>query len=112
MDYRSVTLRDIERMQNEIAQYYRGRKIFMILGWLCIAISITIVIIAGLTATEDNPKTSAVVISSIIFAAGIVMFILRSALYNKRIRNRKNLISQAKQYQETVRLFNNNEGKK
>ena len=107
MDYKTVTLRDVERMQDEIAQFYKRRKVFMGLGWIFVAASITYFLI-GIATNGDKENVAFVAHCSSLFAAGIVMFILRSALYNKRIRNRKVLIEQAKQYQETVKIFENN----
>ncbi len=33
MDYKDVTLEDIERMENELRHYYSMRKMFLGIGW-------------------------------------------------------------------------------
>lgn len=86
---------EIEKLNEELEHYYQKRKLFLFLGFMLIVLAIAVTIplaIAGLT--------SLVTIPALLISSGIVLFILRGALFNTRIRNRKERIKYLQEHPE------------
>ena len=101
-----MTLKDIERIEGEIAHFYHMRKVFLGVGWLLMGGFFTSIVL-GVVIGMGRPYGVYVfsLLASLCFIAAITMFILRSAMYNGRIRNRKNLIKAAMDYKKKEQLF-------
>ena len=109
MDARDVTLEDIERFEQEIARFYKLRKLFLGIGWGCIGLGLLLIpaaVVIGMNGSEIGSQAMIYLISFAL-AGGIICFILRGALFNRRIRTRKLLIAEARKYQQDKQLFNN-----
>jgi len=101
MDYRNLSSADIRRLKRELEGFYNAR---MVLMWCAIGAMITAIAFLGLGVhyISINPFMAAVCFTFIPLSigAGITLFILRSALFNKRIRNRETLLDKAAEYQK------------
>ena len=98
---------EIIKYQKEIDRMYSERKVFLALGLICL-LSFIPLLIAGV-ATKDG------IFVGLAFSTlplGILFFILRSALYNTRIRNRKRLIQETKNELELDKLYSQRESDK
>lgn len=82
-----VESEEIKKIKDELEKFYSKRRMFLILGLVLIFVGIGVALIA-LTEIEIF-----ITLGSMIISGGIVMFILRSALFNTRIRNRKERIA-------------------
>ena len=110
MDYKEVTLEDIERMENELRHYYSMRKMFLGIGWGLIGLSIILFFLAVFIGAFIAPSNQKIIylmsyLVSFSIVGAIAIFILRGALYNRRIKNRRELIKQAKEYRQNRQLF-------
>ena len=93
MDYRNLTEDDINQFKQEIAQYMQYRNIMQwtALGSFGGAITFIILMFYMRTINYFGYEVCLyMIVISII--AGIVLFILRSALFNSRINRRRALI--------------------
>ena len=98
----NITSEDIVRYEAEIARFYKLRKMFMGIGWGCIGLGVLlfpIAVVLGVNGSESGAYAMIYLISFAI-SGGIVCFILRGALFNRRIKTRKDLIQKAKRYNE------------
>lgn len=75
---------EIEQLEQEIAAMYRKRKKFLLFGLLLIILGVGVAIPLAFVPIEGL-----YIIPANMIAAGIVLLILRGALFNARIRNRK-----------------------
>ena len=106
MEPQDVTFDDVQKYREEIKYFYHMRKVFLGIGWGCIGIGITLGIsLAAASKGNDTLMQFAIYLASFSIVAGLVCFVLRGALYNRRIKNRKMLIRQATQYQQERDLF-------
>jgi cellobiose-specific phosphotransferase system component IIC len=106
MDYKTMTLEDIDRLQEEIDQFYHYRHLMIGIGWACMGLTILFAILASVSGTQGEASFLMFAwLAGFSFVAAIVLWILKSALYNQRIRNRKILIKRAKEYQKDRKLF-------
>ena len=108
MDYRELTTEDIEELEEEIAEFYRYRRIFLGVGWGLIGTAFIMLIYLLMYSNNFHNEGTMYLLEYFAFfmiAGGIVMFILRSAMFNSRIKNRKRLIKDAKDYQKKNRLL-------
>lgn len=102
-----LTKEEMIKLQNEINSMYGERKVFAIIASLLLASFLPLLILAIIT---QNGVFTALASLSLFF--GIVLFILRSALYNTRIRNRKRLIQETKNQLELDKLYSQRESDK
>ena len=96
---------ELQQYREEILLFNKRKKLFRRLGWLSIGLSIILAIIFainGVHSIEDNPL---LYLSTILFTTGIVLFILKGAIYNQRIKNRRRIIQEAKEEHEIDKLF-------
>ena len=108
MDYKEVTEEDIVRFQEEIKHFYNLRHLFIGIGWSCIVIALFFIF--GF-ASEQYGVICGFFFATL-FITGIVFFILKSAMFNRRIRNRKILIRDATEYQKMKKVFGQNQENK
>ena len=104
MDYKEVTEEDVVRLQEEIKHFYNLRHLFIGIGWSCIVTAFFF--IPGFVS-EQYARICGFFFATL-FIAGIVFFILKSAMFNRRIRNRKILIRNATEYQKMKKVFEQN----
>ena len=93
---------DKNKLEKEINSMMRKRRLFMILGFSFLGGAMTFSIISSILETLYNNNDTVILIcalllslASLLFAASITMFILRSALFNARIYNRRIIINNA-----------------
>lgn len=78
---------EIEKMEQELASYYSKRRLFLLFSLLALVIG------AGTFVGSVFAESSILyLLAGNLMAGGIVLLILRSALFNTRIRNRKEKI--------------------
>lgn len=104
MDYKEVTEEDVVRFQEEIKHFYNLRRLFIGIGWSCI---VTAFFFTPGFASEQYIGICGFFFATL-FIAGIVFFVLKSAMFNRRIRNRKILIRDAAEYQKMKKVFEQN----
>ena len=102
MDAKDLTEFDIQKFEQEIAKFEENRKSFLAAGLGCIGGGITALIVVSIMFIRQDIIYMTYFIFEFVFTifGGITFLILRSALYNNRINNRKRLIAEAKRYQE------------
>lgn len=101
MDYRDLTKEDIEQYEEEINKYmqYRNAMKWSAVGSFGGAITFAILAFYFYTRQYQIYTISMYMIYFSI-AAGIVLFILRSVLFNGRINRRRNLIKRYEKNQK------------
>ena len=82
---------EIQKLENELKEFYKKRMMFLILGFVAIIVGI------GVAAISFTGIEAFISLGSSIIAGGIALFILRSALFNTRIRNRRERIKYLKE---------------
>ena len=92
---KDYTVDDIETINNEIKHYYSKRKLFLGLAFACFGLAIVFVIIGVFSGIQ-----AFVTLTALAFCGMIVLFVLRGALFNRRIKARKLLLKEAKMYKE------------
>ena len=102
----NYTKEDLLKYQQEINHFKKVRKFFLILGWALIGAGILIGIPLAIivVANGGKPYIVSYVVATFI-VAGIVLFVLRAALFNRRIGNRKNILEEAKEQSELEELY-------
>ena len=107
MDAKDLTEFDIRKFEQEIAKFEENRKSFLAAGLGCIGGGITALIVVSIMFIRQDIIYMTYFIFELLVTlfvftifGGITFLILRSALYNNRINNRKRLIAEAKRYQE------------
>lgn len=116
VDFEQLTERDIQEYKDDIARYQRSQKLFKTLGLIFLGLMIFFllmgiagIIILALNATAESVNGGIVAVSSILMSFGftffslflvamIIMFVLKSALFDRKIFNRERLI---KRWEET-----------
>lgn len=89
---------DLARFQEEINHFYRLRRLFLIIALSCLGGALVIGLPITIAMAANNvDATIGVYIISLFISAAIALFIIRSALFNRRIRNRKIIISKINQ---------------
>lgn len=89
---------DLARFQEEINHFYRLRRLFLIIALSCLGGALVIGLPITIAMAANNADAAiGVYIISLFISAAIVLFIIRSALFNRRIRNRKIIISKINQ---------------
>ena len=104
---------ELQQFREEIFIFSKRKKTLRGIGWLCIISSIICLIIFWSLSNEPSISDMNIALYSSIFlfCAGIIIFITKSALYNPRIKIRRQIIRQAKEEYEIDRMFENeNEG--
>lgn len=100
------TQEELLKYQEEINHFYRLRKLFLGLGFAAIGTGIVIGIpLAVAISNNGGNMYIASYFISLSIVAGIILFILRGALFNRRIKNRKIIIAEAKKEYEIRRMF-------
>ena len=84
---------ELLKYQEEIKHFYKMRKLFLGIGWACIGAGLII----GIPIAIGVNMELGVYFCSFSIVAGIIFFVLRGALFNRRIKSRKLLIKQAKE---------------
>ena len=101
----NYTKEDLLKYQQEINHFKKVRKLFLILGWVLMGLGIIGIPIAVIiVANGGKPYIVSYVVATFI-VAGIVLFVLRAALFNRRIGNRKNILEEAKEQSELEELY-------
>ena len=116
VNFDQLTDRDIQEYKDDIAKYQRAQGLFKRLGFiflglmfLFLAMAIAGVVILAVNANPDSVSGGVIAASSIMMSFGftffglflvamIIMFILRSALFDRKIFNRECII---KRWEET-----------
>ena len=101
MDYRDLTKEDIEQYEEEINKYmqYRNAMKWSAVGSFGGAITFLILLFYFRTVQYQFYEISLFMVF-VSIAAGIVLFILRSVLFNGRINRRRNLIKRYEKNQK------------
>ncbi len=102
MDYKEMTLEDVEQLNEEIDHFYKMRKLLLGLGWGSIGLGFILVFF--FISSEPMMRLFGY-LSPISICAGVIILILRGPLYNRRIRNRKILVKKAIEYRKNKQLF-------
>ncbi len=90
--------RDVIKLRDEIDYFYKRRKIFLFIALGCLGLGLIffiVGIIVGSNASNVNGYSVFVYLASLFISGFVVLMILRSALYNRRIKNRKELLKEA-----------------
>ena len=102
----SYTKEQLLQFQREINHYYKMRKLFLGLGWALIGSAILIVFpIAVAIGINDGDYMLISYLISFMIVGGIVLFVLRKAMFNRRIKNRKQILKEAKEEHEIESMF-------
>ena len=129
IEIEKLTERDIRKFKREIEGYEKSKKVFLILGFvfmvltiLLLAVAIMFGIFAGFAGKEINDYFSfqyfylylslcvtSASFASTIFLVTILMFILRAVLFQKKTENRLNAIEDYEEYQASLKKLPNNE---
>jgi len=102
-DPKDFTPEDIYDLESQILNLYSKRKMFIGIGWGSLGTGITLLFICmfvNIAKGDVNLIGFLFGLGLTLFVGGIVFFILKSALFNTRINNRKLLVQKAKMYQE------------
>ena len=107
MDAKALTENDIQKFEQEIAKFEENRKTFLAAGLGCICGGlVALIIVIILYVRQDVVYMTFLIFELLLYLllltifGGIGLLVLRTALYSKRINNRKNLIAEARRYQE------------
>ena len=101
----NYTKEDLLKYQQDLNHFNKVRKLFLILGWVLMGLGIIGIPIAVIiVANGGKPYIVSYVVATFI-VAGIVLFVLRAALFNRRIGNRKNILEEAKEQSELEELY-------
>ena len=102
MENKELSQADIKKYQEEINKFMSYRKALIWSSIGCFIAGVTFIGLAIFFVIEGNflATTICSYCTSFSFVAGIVLSILKSALFNRRIRNRAILIEQAKKQQQ------------
>ena len=101
MDYRQLTERDIQELENDITKYMNARIVFMWSALGSFSGAVMFFFLAYyLTTIQYQFREISIALGCLSIAAGIALFVLRSALFNRRISRRKVLIRRAREYQK------------
>ena len=113
MDAKNLTEEDINKFEQEIAKFEENRKTLLAVGISGIVGGfISLVLVIVLFMRQDIIYMTFVIFELLLYACifiifgGIACIILRTALYCKRINNRKNLIAEARRYQKDNSIIN------
>ena len=118
-----LTDRDIRRYKRSIENYKQRKKLFLILGFVCLGLTIVFLaaaILLGIFAARAGSEVddyfsyeyfalflslciTTASFASTAFVITIIMFVLRGALFDKKIENRKAIIEEYEIYQEELR---------
>ena len=101
------TKEELQKFREDIEYYYQKRKMFAGLGWASMGIGITFLIIAIVVAINGGYSGVFSYLASFSISGAVVLWILRSALYNQRIKNRRIILQQAKEEHEIDQMFDN-----
>ena len=102
----SYTKEQLLQFQREINHFYKMRKLFLGLGWALIGTAILIVFpIAVAIGINDGDYVLISYLISFMIVGGIVLFVLRKAMFNRRIKNRKQILKEAKEEHEIESMF-------
>ena len=107
-----LTDRDIQEYKDDIDRYQRTQKLFKRLGFIFLGLMLFFlilgvagIVILAVNATTESVEPGIVVVSSLMMSFGfsffglflvamVIMFVLRSALFDRKIYNRERLIKQ------------------
>lgn len=116
VDFEQLTERDIQEYKDDIERYHRSQKLFKRLGFIFMGLmffflvmGVAGIVILAINATAESVNGGIVAVSSILMSFGfsffslflvamIIMFVLKSALFDRKIFNRERLI---KRWEET-----------
>ena len=119
----NLTDSDIRKFKREIEGYQKSKKIFLILGFVFMALTIILLIGAilfGIFAAHAGSEAddyfsfeyfylfftltiSTASVASTFFVVTIVMFILRGVLFQKKTENRLNAIDDYEEYKAKIK---------
>ena len=102
------TREELQKFREDIDRYYSQRKLFLGLGWACMGSGLLLMVISIAVAISGANTVIFAYLSSMLLGGGIVLFILRRARYNQRIKNRKRILQQAKEEHEIDQIFEKN----
>ena len=129
IEIEKLTERDIRKFKREIEGYEKSKKVFLILGFVFMGLTIVLLglaIMFGIFAGISGSKMSDVFsyeyfvaflalcittaeFGSTFFLVTILMFILRAVLFQKKTENRLNAIEDYEEYQASLKKLPNNE---
>jgi Zn-dependent protease with chaperone function len=107
-----LTDRDIREYKDDIARYQRSQRLFSRLGFIFLGLmlfflilGIAGIVILAVNATTESVGSGIVAVSSLMMGFGftffslflvamVTMFVLRGALFDRKIYNRERLIKQ------------------
>lgn len=101
------TKEELQKFREDIDHYYQMRKMFAGLGWACMGTAIILFFVAVGLGVRGIDYSGLVYLISFLIPGAIVLWILRSALYNARINNRKRILQQEKEEHEINQMFEN-----
>ena len=105
-----LTKEEFIQYSNEIKAMYKARRIMLPFG--LVFLLAPIIIMAGIFAGDYENIQTYIGLCSFVMVNGIVVLILRSALFNARIKNRKRAIKESKQELEMHQLYDRNDSSK
>ena len=123
IEIEKLTERDIRKFKREIEGYEKSKKVFLILGFVFMALTILLLglavmfgIFAGIAGKEMNDFFSyeyfglyvslcvtSASFASTMFLVTLIMFILRAVLFQKKTENRLNAIEDYDEYQASLK---------
>ena len=102
----TYTKEQLLQFQREINHYYKMRKLFLGLGWALIGSAILFGIPLGIAIGANGGDYMVIsYLISFMIVGGIVLFVLRKAMFNRRINNRKQILKEAKEEHEIESMF-------
>lgn len=98
-DPKDFTVDDVRTLQKEIKHFYSMRKLFLGLGFTCLLLFFVFMFVGVSIGVQGDTTTYIIFVylSAFSFVAMIVLFVLRKALFTRRINNRKQLIREAEE---------------
>ena len=101
----NYTREELQKFREEIDYYYRKRKLFLGLGWAAIGVGLLFFIIGIVVISGGGDSSPFTFIIALSITAGLVLFVLRGALFNRRIKTRKLILKQAKEEHAINQMF-------
>lgn len=104
-----ISKEELLQYQEDIKRYYKYRRVLLLFGLLCLfgpsVVLLNVVIIIVAMGETTHPSPLIVTLFTIITISGIVLLILRSALFNQKIKNRKRIIDEAKEEYAIEKMY-------
>ena len=105
MDYKEMTYEDIDRLQQEMNNLRKKRKIILLIAFIFLILFVVFFVLSFVFAfINDDLILIMIGLSGISFIGMVVFFIVAGVAFGGQLRSRNRLIMCAKQYIEMQRL--------